>query len=50
MARPMKETPILFGEDARRFEEMTKNPLKETKKQKELRVKDYELAMRMLKV
>lgn len=50
MARPIKETPILFGEYARQFEEMTKNPLKETKEQKELRVKDYKLAMKMLKV
>ena len=24
MARPIKETPILFGEDARRFEERMK--------------------------
>ena len=23
MARPIKETPILYGEDARRFEERT---------------------------
>ena len=25
MARPIKETPILFGEDARRFEEEMRN-------------------------
>lgn len=25
MARPIRETPILFGEDARRFEENMKN-------------------------
>ena len=30
MARPIKETPILFGEDARRFEARMKNPPKET--------------------
>lgn len=28
MARPIKETPILFGSDARRFEERMKNPPK----------------------
>lgn len=50
MARPIIDTPILFGEYARRFEEVTKYPLKETKEQKELRVKDYKLAMKMLKV
>ena len=26
MARPIKETPILFGEDARRFEERMLHP------------------------
>ena len=31
MARPIKETPILYGEDARRFEERMKQPRKETK-------------------
>ncbi|HAE24163.1 MAG TPA: hypothetical protein DCG33_02385 [Prevotellaceae bacterium] len=28
MARPIAETPILFGEDARRFEERMKHPRK----------------------
>lgn len=50
MARPIKETPILFGEDARRFEERMKNPPKETKKQREQRLRDYETALKMLKV
>ena len=35
MARPIKETPILYGEDARRFEERMKHPRKETKEQRE---------------
>jgi hypothetical protein len=26
MARPIKETPVLYGEDARRFEERMKHP------------------------
>jgi hypothetical protein len=30
MARPIKETPILTGEDARRFRNRMKNPPKET--------------------
>ena len=30
MARPIKETPILFGEDARRFEERMKQVRRET--------------------
>ena len=50
MARPIKETPILYGEDARRFLERMKNPPKETKEERERRLKDYEAAMKMLKV
>lgn len=49
MARPIKETPILFGEDARRFEERMKNPPKETKEERERRLKDYEIAMKIFK-
>ena len=30
MARPIKETPILFGSDGRRFEERMQNPPKVT--------------------
>lgn len=41
MARPIKETPILFGEDARRFEERMKNPPKETPEQRERRLKNF---------
>lgn len=50
MARPIKETPILFGKDARKFEERMKNPPKETKEQREQRLKDFEVAMKMLKI
>ena len=35
MARPIKETPILFGEDARRFEELMKEKRSETPEQRE---------------
>lgn len=48
MARPIKETPILYGEDARKFLERMKNPPKETKEEREKRLKDYEAAMKML--
>lgn len=46
MARPIKETPILFGEDARRFEERMKNPPKETKAERERRLKHYSMVMK----
>lgn len=42
MARPIRETPILHGKDARRFEERMKNPPKETEEQRAQRLKDYE--------
>lgn len=48
MARPIKETPILFGEDARRFEERMKNPPKETQAEREQRLADYKLVMEMM--
>jgi len=48
MARPIKETPILYGEDARRFEERMKNPPKETKEERERRLAHYKMAMKML--
>ena len=49
MARPIKETPILFEEDARRFEERMKEKRSETPEQREKRLKDYELAMKIFK-
>lgn len=45
MARPIKETPILFGEDARRFEERMKEKRRETSEQRAKRLKDYELTI-----
>ena len=39
MARPIRETPILFGEDARRFEEQMKHPRKISKEERERRKK-----------
>ena len=48
MARPIKETPILFGEDARRFEERMKQVRRETPEEKERRNANYELFKKML--
>lgn len=48
MARPIKETPILFGSDARRFEERMQNPPKvSAQKRSEIR-KSYETVIRMM--
>ncbi|MDE6496403.1 MAG: hypothetical protein K2L30_09240 [Duncaniella sp.] len=47
MARPIKETPILFGEDARRFEERMKNPPKESESDRRRRLANYRAALSM---
>lgn len=45
MARPVKETPILFGEDARKFEDRMKNPPQaDLEKLQEIK-RDYEYIM-----
>lgn len=49
MARPIKETPILFGEDARKFEARMKERRRETPEQRERRLKNYKLAMSIFK-
>ena len=36
MARPIKEPSILYGEDAKRFEERMKNVQKETPEQRKI--------------
>lgn len=43
MARPIKETPILHGDDARRFLARMTEGRKETPEQRERRIKDYKL-------
>ena len=48
MARPIKETPILFGEDARRFEERMKQVRRESPEERERRLANYELFLKML--
>lgn len=47
MARPIKETPILFGEDAKRFEQRMKNPPKESQTDRCRREANYRAAMSM---
>lgn len=42
MARPIKETPVLYGEDARRFEELMKHPRKVSQEELERRKKNVE--------
>ena len=42
MARPIRETPILFGEEARRFEMQMLNPRPISKEQHERMLSDYE--------
>lgn len=48
MARPIKETPILFGEDARSFLRRMNEKRAETPEQRERRLRDYEACMAML--
>ena len=48
MARPIKETPILFGEDAQRFVERMNQVRRETPEERERRLANFELAMKML--
>ena len=43
MARPIRETPILFGEDARRFLENMRHPEPETPEERARRLRDYEM-------
>lgn len=48
MARPIKETPILFGADAKRFEVRMKNPPKVSPEKRAQIRKSYETVMKMM--
>lgn len=48
MARPIKETPILFGEDARRFEERMKEKRFLSPEEKAELMEAYLVCMAML--
>ena len=49
MARPIKETPILYGEDARRFEARMKEKRRISPEESARIDADYELFMDMLR-
>lgn len=48
MARPIKETPVLEGEDARRFIEHMNTTRIESSEKKRRRLANYKLAMSIL--
>ncbi|MCD8210651.1 MAG: hypothetical protein LUC37_03780 [Prevotella sp.] len=48
MAREIKDTPILYGEDAKKFELRMKRKRTEKPKARERRLRDYEDCMAML--
>lgn len=48
MARPIQETPVLSGEDARRFVELMDTPRPETPQRKAQIQAAYETVMKML--
>lgn len=48
MAKPIKETPILFGEDARRFEARMKEKRTESPEDRTRRLANYELIMSIM--
>lgn len=47
MARPIRETPVLSGEDARRFVELMNTPRPESPERKARRKAAYETVKRM---
>lgn len=47
MARPIKETPILYGEDARRFEQRMKEKRYEDPEKKARRRRNYEMILKI---
>lgn len=49
VAKPIKETPILFGENARKFEARMKEKRRETPEQKAIRLKRYKAVMNVFK-
>lgn len=48
MARPIKETPILFGENAKRFEERMQNPPKVSEEKRAQIRRSYETIIKMM--
>ena len=50
MARPIKETPILYGEDARRFEARMKEKRRISPEERARINANYEMFMEMLRL
>ena len=48
MARPIKDTPILFGEDARRFEERMEENRKVSAEELEQIQRNYNIFLHMM--
>ena len=48
MARPIKDTPILFGEDARRFEERMEENRKVSAEELEQIQRNYNIFLQMM--
>lgn len=48
MARPIKETPILFGSDAKRFEARMQNPPKVSLEKRAQIRKSYDTVIKMM--
>lgn len=48
MARPIKETPILYGCDGRRFEERMQNPPKVSVEKRNQIRQSYETVLKMM--
>jgi len=49
MSRPIKETPILYGEDARRFISNHENPTQLSNEVKERMKRNYEKISKLVK-
>ena len=49
MARPIRETPILYGDAARRFEERMKVKRHEDPEKRARRLENYRIGLEMLK-
>ena len=48
MAKPIKETPVLFGEDARRFEARMREERTESPEERAERLAAYQLIMSIM--
>ncbi|MDE6695043.1 MAG: hypothetical protein K2J57_04345 [Bacteroidales bacterium] len=48
MARPIKETPVLYGDDAKRFQERMQDPPKVSAKKRSETRRSYETIIKMI--